>query len=276
MQRLVKHRVNRTRTLLAGLLVFSLTLIGCGDDSSDQFFPSIQDFRVISTIPNAGEINIDPFDQIQIRMSQPVAPGSLAGNVRVTLANTGEVVPGNASTTEADTVIVFTPATVDGSLPGNSQIRVELLTGLQSITGSSLFSPFTLFFTTGAGSGLSSTSKPGVPPVLLQVIPAFEPIPAGFYSFGSGYLFELIFSECIPINSLEVNLRVEKEDVTGIFEQQLPSTVDSAGFSDNQFLVYISGALNPLDELKLTILGGLEDCNTDLIAAPVAFKYTVF
>lgn len=139
------------------LLTTFLGWLGCAEDEGGTGFPPVTELRVLESIPQSGDNTVDPFDQIQLRMNAPVISSSVQNRLKVSVANTGMVIPGFPSTTSGDTIILFNTAS---ALPSNAQIRVDLEAGVTS-TGGLVSQPFAMFFTTTNGGGGICTNHGG-------------------------------------------------------------------------------------------------------------------
>ena len=269
------------KSLVASMILtlFATQWLGCADDEGEfdqQFnFP----LRVVSMTPSNGEQFVDTFTPIELRMSAPLLTASVNGKVKVTVADTGAQINGFATFSEGDTVVSFIPSGATTQLPGNSQIKVEVLQGVQSTTGQTMTSPFVSFFITGQGNGIGSHSNPGVAPTITSISPGNGAyLPSGNYNGES--VFQIRFSECVTAASLFSNMEIRHSPPFGSsfpISYQVYSTPD-----DRVLIIGIYGSFEssiPVvaeSTLKLKILAGMPDCNGDTLASTRTNEYIFF
>lgn len=257
-------------------------LYGCADDEGQNQNPINFPLRVISMTPSNGEQFVDTLTQIELRMSAPLLTSTVNNKIKVTVADTGAVINGFATFSEGDTVLQFIPSGVTTQLPGNSQIKVELLAGIQSVTGQTMASPFASFFITGQGTGLGSHSNPGVAPTIVSITPGEGAyIPSGTYR--GERVFTIRFSECVTAASLTNNMDVKYNPPFGSSIPLFPGDYIVYSTPDDRTLIV--GVYGTFDAsipviadstLKLTVREGLADCNGDLLVASKSRKLIFF
>ena len=260
-----KHRV--LKGVLMAFVATAVILSGCGD-GDDTFTGNLgNELRVIDIRPLNGETGVSVTLPIEIRMSAPMATGTVTGKLVVSVASNGSQIEGTTTFSDGDQVIVFNPNS--GSLPGNSNIKVELQAGVQSITGQTLLNTFTAFFTTGTGS-LANVTKPGEKAKVVSFLPGGDFIASGDYTdqFEELWAFRVQFDQCVTQNQLAANIIVEIEDIPlGLFPSTMPASVLQSAFDTRVHFIYLIGYLPPLYEVKVRILGSALDCDGDAVIA---------
>lgn len=266
MKSLVQHI---TRMTLGALLLPALLFIqGCGGDEGTLTGPLDNTLRVLAVNPQPGETNVPSITTVELRMNMALATSTVTNKFKVSSVNTGGIIQGTTTFEENDTVIRFTPQN-NGQLPGNTQIKIELLQGVQSIGGQQLANTFTSIFTTGNGIGFGSTSKPGVAPTITDVSPDAGSI-LSYGAIGSGQPMIIFrFSECVNPIQFKQALVVQYEEWPdlGIFgtEGELWADVLTDGYTDNTLYIALSqwtGAMPNPAKIKVKV-NDYFDCDGD-------------
>ena len=254
--------------IVALALLATWTLMGCnGDDETNQL-PFLGVFQVIETSPVSGQQNFDAFQQVLIQTTLRVDPASLAGRVKARNLTLGQEIPVIATTIEGGTIIQVSPTTQNASWPGNSQISITLESGITSVpfAGSSdseqpeILQGFVLFFFTGTNFD-NNIFVPGEPQII-SVTPSEGYIAGGPVNPNQGFVYTIVFNECVLAESWAGALRAYTEFIG---ENDVAVFTANSDFSTNILWVYLSGDLGSGGKLKLDLRPGIgQDCQGEV------------